>query len=233
MNTKRFLFCVLIVCSLLGLCSCGFTNSKEKDAAQEYIEKKYGQEAKVVKVNKNYKFTGPGGGLLPDGIASDDSYNFIMEMDGRQFDLCLVNGGSGYIGYDNYEEDLIKVAIIEDIESQLDIRCEDIYMSYGEIYEKYGTNMIHTAYSDLSSICENGRFAIIVATYDSIDTDRIAEYAKKYSVQDEKSILRIEVLQYRDVIPTLSFSSFYEVNDPQYVLDWYTISNGELEHHDE
>lgn len=56
--------------------------------------------------------------------------------------------------------------------------------------------------------------------------------AAKYSVQDPKSILRIEIIQYKDFIPELSFSSFSETNNPQYVLNWYTISNGSVTHHE-
>lgn len=221
----------MILLVLFSISGCGITNGKAKKAAREYTENKYGQAAKIVKVKKNYKMTGPGGGLLPTGIESDESYNLIMEMEGRQFDVCLIGDGSLYIGYDNYEEDLIKTEVTEDIERDLAIHCEDIFLSYGEIYDKYGTNMIHDSYSDLSSICENGKFAIIFATRDSIDADAVEEYATKYNIEGEKSIFRIEIIQYKDVIPTLSFSSFYEVNDPQYVLDWYTISKDGVEHH--
>ena len=77
-----------------------------------------------------------------------------------------------------------------------------------------------------------GKFAIIVATYDSINSDKVEEYAARYSVQDAKSILRIEIIQYKDFIPELSFSSFSETNDSQYALDWYTISNGSVTHHE-
>lgn len=70
---KKMYFSLLIVFISFGLCGCGFTNSTAKKAAKEYIEDKYGLDAKIVKVSKNYKFTGPGGGLLPDGIASDES----------------------------------------------------------------------------------------------------------------------------------------------------------------
>lgn len=216
----------------LCLCGCGVTNRTAKKAAQKYIEEKYGQTADIVKVKKNYKLTGPGGGLLPTGAESDESYNLIMDMDGSRFNVCLINDGSDYIGYDNYEEGLINSEVTEEIESELGIRCEDVFLSYGEIYGKYGTNMTHDSYSDLSSIYENGKFAAIIATYDSNDSAKVNAYAEKYSVQDEKSILRIELIQYRDVIPELSFSSFSEVNDPQYALDCYTISNGSVTHHD-
>lgn len=232
MENKKSLFYIMILLVSLSLCGCGIANSRIRKVAQEYIEDKYSQEAKVVKINKNYKLTGPGGGLLPDGIESDESYNLIMEMEGRQFDVCLISDGSGYVGYDNYNENQIKADVIDDVESQLDISCEDIFLSYSELYGKYGTNMIHNFYSDLSSIYENGKFAIIIATYDSINSKKVEEYATKYSVQGEKSILRIEILQYKDEIPELSFSSFSEVNDPKYVLDWYTISNGSVKHHE-
>lgn len=231
-NNKKLLACLIILFVSLGLCGCGITNDNAKKIAQKYIEDKYGQNAKVVKVNKNFKFTGPGGGLLPTGIASDETYNLIMEMDGSRFDVCLISDGSSYVGYDNYEADQIRADVIDDVESQLNISCEDILLSYSELYGKYGTNMIHDSYSDLSSIYENGKFAIIVATYDSVNSDMIEKYASKYGVQDEKSILRIEIIQYKDEIPELSFSSFSDVNDPQYVLDWYTISNGSVNHHE-
>lgn len=231
-ENKSILVGLIIVLVSFGLCGCSITNSTAKKVAKEYIEDKYGQDAKVVKVSKNYKFTGPGGGLLPDGIASDESYNLIMEMEGSRFDVCLIGDGSDYIGYDNYYENQIKTDVTDDVESELNIRCEDIFLSYSELYGKYGTNMIHDAYSDLSSIYENGKFAIIVATYDSINSEKIEEYAAKYSVQDPKSILRIEIIQYKDFIPELSFSSFSETNNPQYVLNWYTISNGSVTHHE-
>ena len=85
MENKKILIGLIVVLVLLSLCGCGITNSTAKKAAKEYIEDKYGRDAKVVKVSKNYKFTGPGGGLLPDGIASDESYNLIMEMEGITF----------------------------------------------------------------------------------------------------------------------------------------------------
>ncbi len=232
MDNKKVLFFFMILLVSFSLCGCGVTNVSAKGAAKEYIKDKYGHDAKVVKINKNYKFTGPGGGLLPDGIESDESYNLTMEMEGSRFDVCLIGGGSDYVGYDNYEEDRIKADVIDDIESQLDIYCEEVFLSYSELYGKYGTNMIHDPYYDLPSIYENGKFAIIVATYDSINSDMMEAYAAKYSVQDEKSILRIEIIQYKDEIPELSFSSFSNVNDPQYALDWYTISNGTITHHD-
>ena len=231
-KSRKIMFGVLVVLSSFGLCGCGAANSTAKKAAKEYVEDKYGKEAKVITSSKNYKFTGQGGGLLPDGIASDESYNLTMEMGGNRFDVCLIGDGSDYIGYDNCEENLIKLDVIDDIESQLNISCEDIFLSYSELYGKYGTNMIHDSYSDLESIYESGKFAAIVATYDSIDSGKVEDYAAKYSVQDEKSILRIEIIQYKDAIPELSFSSFSEVNDPQYALDWYTISNGSVTHHD-
>ena len=229
-KNKNMLLGLMLILVSVGLCGCGISNGKAKKAAQSYIEEKYGQAASIVKIKKNYKFTGPGGGLLPTGIESDESYNFIMEIDGRQFDVCLIGDGSAFIGFDNFEEDQIKADVIDEIESQLDIHCEDVYLSYGEIYEKYGSNMIHDAYSDLASIYENGRFATIIATYDSINSEKVEDYATKYSVQDKKSILRIELIQYKDVIPELSFSSFSEVNDEKYALDWYTISNGTVSH---
>lgn len=233
MVNKKILFSLMIVLISFGLGGCSITNSAARKVAKEYIEDKYGREAEIVNVSKNYKFTGPGGGLLPNGIASDESYNLVMEMGGSRFDVCLIGDGSGYIGYDNYEENQIKADVTDNVESQLDIRCEDIFLSYSELYGKYGTNMIHDSYSDLASIYENGKFAVIVATYDSIDSEKVEDYAAKYSIQDEKSILRIEIIQYKDTIPELSFSSFSEVNDPQYVLDWYTISNGSVTHHED
>lgn len=233
MKNKGIQFYLMLLIISLSLCGCGIINSKAKKAAQEYIEDKYNQDARIVNVKKNYKFTEPGGGLLPTGIESDDSYNLVMEMEGRKFDVYLVNDNSRYIGYDNYEENLIKTEVLSDIENQLDISCEDVFLSYSELYGKYGTNMIHDAYSDLSSIYENGKCAIIIATYDSISADNIERYAATYGIQDEKGILRIEIIQYRDVIPELSFSSFSDVNDPRYVLDWYTISNGSVTHHGE
>lgn len=231
MKKKKILFYLIILCVLFSLCGCNIADGKAKKAAQEYAKAKYGQDAKVVKIKKNYKFTGPGGGLLPTGIESDESYNLTMKIENRQFDVCLISDGSEYIGYDNYEEELIKTEIVNDIESSLDIHCEDVFLSYGKIYDKYGANMIHDAYSNLESICENGKFAIIVATYDAINSEKIEEYATKYHIEDEKSILRIEILQYKDVIPWLSFSSFSEVNDPQYMVDWYTIWNGDVMHY--
>lgn len=231
MTAKKVLLYLLLLIVSFSLCGCGITNSKAKRAAQEYIEDKYGQTAQIKRIKKNYKFTGPGGGLLPTGIKSDESYNLIMEIDGKQFDVCLLGDGSDYFGYDNYEAKLIKSEIVEDIENQFEIYCEDIFLSYGAIYDKYGTNMIHNSYSDLSSIYESGKCAIIVATYDPIDAACVEEYAAKYSVSDEKSLLRIELLQYKDEIPPLSFSSFYLVSDPEYVLDWYTIANGSVEEH--
>lgn len=233
MKNKKILLYFMIVFISFSLYGCGGMNSKVKKAALEYIEDKYGQEAKVVKVKKNYNLTGPGGGLLPTGVESDESCNLIMEMEGRKFDVCLMSDGSNYIGYDNYEADMIESDVLEDIEKSLNILCEEIFLSYSEIYGKYGSNMIHEPNLDLASIYENGKFAVIIATYDSINQDMVEEYAEKYSVKDEKSILRIEILQYRDVIPELSFSSFSEVNDPQYTLDWYTISNGSVTHHDD
>lgn len=172
-KNKKILVGLILIFVSFGLCGCGITNSTAKEAAKEYIEDKYGQDAKVVKMSKNYKFTGPGGGLLPDGIASDESYNLIMEMNGSRFDVCLIGDGSSYIGYDNYEENQIKADVTDDVEIQLDIRCENIFLSYSELYGKYGTNMIHSAYSDLLSIYENGKFAIIVATYDSINSEMV------------------------------------------------------------
>lgn len=231
-NRKALLYLMILFVSI-SLCGCGIANSKTKKVAQEYIKDKYNQDAKIVKVKKNYKFTGTGGGLLPNGIEPDESYSLTLKMEDRQFDVCLIGNGSEYIGYDNYEEELIKTDLQYDIESQLDISCEELFLSYSELYGKYGTNMIHNPYSDLASIYENGEFAIIIATYDSINSQKVEEYAAKYSVQDEKSILRIEILQYKDIIPELSFSSFSDVNDPQYVLDWYTISNGTVKHHDD
>lgn len=67
----------------------------------------------------------------------------------------------------------MKADVTDDVESQLDIGCEDIFLSYSELYGKYGSNMIHAEYSDLASIYENGKFAIIVATYDSIDPEKL------------------------------------------------------------
>lgn len=221
-----------MVLSLLGLSACGITNGKAKEAAKDYIEDKYGQDAKVVKIDKNYNLTGAGGGAFPTGIESDESYNIIMEMDGHKFDVCLIGDGDEYIGYDNYEEELIKSDMIEDIESNLLINCEDIFLSYSQLYGKYGDNMLHESYLDLSSIYENGKFAVIVATYDAIDPDYVEQYAAKFYVEDEKCTRRIEILQYKDEIPELGFSSFYEVTDSQYVLDWYTISKGDVEHHE-
>lgn len=232
-HNKKILFLLMMLLISFGLCGCGSTSGKAKKAAQEYLQDKYGQEAKIVKSEKNYNFTGPGGGLLPTGIEPDESYNFVVEMGSEQFDVCLIYDGSKYYGYDNYEAELIKAEVIDDVERQLGISCADAFLSYGEIYEKYGTNMIHEPFSDLASIYENGKFAIIIATYDAINLDKVEEYATKYSVEDEKSILRIEIIQYKDVIPELSFSSFSEVNDPQYALDWCTISNGSVKHHDD
>lgn len=155
-----------------------------------------------------------------------------MKIEGKRFDVCLINDGSEYICYDNYKDQQIKVDVLEDVERSLDISCEDMFLTYSKLYGKYGTNLIHDSYSDLSSIYENGKFAVIIATYDSINPDNVEKYASKYATSDEKSILRIEIIQYKDVIPELSFSSFSEVNDPQYALDWYTISNGTVQHHD-
>ena len=229
MRNKSLLY-LLIILTTIGLCGCGAANSTAKKAALQYIDDKYGQDAKIVSMKKNYELTGPGGGLLPTGVESDESYNILMEVAGERFNLCLISDGSGYIGYDNYDASRIQADVIEEVESQLNIHCEDIFLSYGEIYEKYGANMIHDSYSDLASIYENGKFAVIIATYDWIDPDNVEDYAAKYSVQDEKSILRIEIIQYKNVIPPLSFSSFSDVNDPQYVLDWYTIWNGSVTH---
>ncbi|MBQ0042990.1 MAG: hypothetical protein KBS85_06740 [Lachnospiraceae bacterium] len=232
MKKIRALFVTMIMIITFCLSGCGAMNNEAKEAAREYLADKYGQEVQIVNVRENYKFTGPGGGLLPDGIESDKSYNLVAEMDGRQFDVCLIQDGSKYVGYDNYEEAQIRADVIADIENCLSISTEDVFLSYSELYGKYGTNLIHDSYSDLSSIYENGKFAIIIATYDSIDSDKVTEFASKYSVWDEKSILRMEIIQYSDVIPELSFSSFSEVNDPKFALDWYTIWNGSAEHHE-
>ena len=235
MKKIKILVGLMLISISSGLCGCGVAKPQDagaERAAMTYIEEKYGQDAQIVNIQKNYKFTGPGGGLLPDGIAPDESYNLRMEMGGRQFDVCLIGDGTTYVGYDNYEEAQIKEDIAAEIENFLDLHCADLFLDYSELYGKYGTNMIHDGYSDLSSIYENGKFASIIATYDAIDADAVEEYATKYSVWDEKSILRIEIIQYKDVIPELGFSSFSEVNDPQYVLDWYTIWNGSVEHHE-
>lgn len=78
MKNKKILICLMIVFVSLSLCGCGITNGKAKKAAREYIGNKYNQDAKIVDVKKNYKFTGQGGGLPPTGIESDESYNLVM-----------------------------------------------------------------------------------------------------------------------------------------------------------
>lgn len=82
MENKRILVGLIIVLVSFGLCGCGITNSTAKKAAKEYIEDKYGQDAEVVKVSKNYKFTGPGGGLLPEL-----SFSSFLETNNTQYVL--------------------------------------------------------------------------------------------------------------------------------------------------
>lgn len=214
------------------LCGCGIVTGKEKKAAQEYIEAKYGQNAKIVKSNKNYNLTGQGNGLPPTGIEADGTYNFVMEIDGQQFDVCLTTNDDVYYGYDNFEEELIKTNVTDDIENHLAITCDEVFLSYSKLYGKYGNNLIHEPFEDIKTLYESGKFAAIIATHDILDEVRIEKYASRFHINSEKSLFRIEIIQYKDTIPELSFSTFSDTTDSDYVQDWYTISRDDVKHHD-
>lgn len=238
---------LLILCSVPALSACGYTAEEKalmaayekqgKENAQNYIEDKYGFQAKVTSVTCQKVDSSP----IPDFSPAPSGGVFVdMEQEGKAFRVYVTGEEASAEGYDNYQADSIKQAIKE---AATNIAGEVVGMQlcYGRFceldsYKNYGMVSTYFDGSNLREVLGNADYnrAIISTVGQRLDVIENGMLTDSFGENVYYALVDYENRECYEVADDKSFNLtgypiVYQIEDYALFIDEYRVFQADAE----
>lgn len=238
---------VLMLCSVFAMSACGYTAEKKalmeqyekqgKKNALDYIENKYGFQAKVTDVTCQKVDSSP----IPDFSPAPSGGVFVdMEYKGKAFRVYVTGEEASAEGYDNYQANSIEQAAKE---AAINITGEivDLQLCYGrfcelESHKNYG--MVNTYFdgSNLREVLVNGDYnrAMISTVGQRLDVIENGMLTDSFGENAYYALVDYESREGYDAVAGNSFNLTgtpiaYNVEDYALFIDEYKVFRSDEE----
>lgn len=177
-NIRKYLICFLMMVLIL-LTACGYSGEEKQDMkqyekqgkknAKEYIEEKYGFEARITDVECDKVNPAPVPDLWP---GPNGNVKVTMEYEDKEFYVYIAGDEETAEGVDNYQMDEILEDFEEALEDVSGLNAKDTALFYGEFLSEEeapdGNGMVNTYYDgeNLDEILKEDNFRLFGAYID-------------------------------------------------------------------
>lgn len=238
---------MLTICSVLALSACGYTAEEKalmaqyeklgKNNALEYIENKYGFEAKVKSVTCQTVDSSP----IPDFSPAPTGGVFVdMEYEGKTFRVYVTGEEASEEGYDNYQADSIEQAI-KKAATNIAGEIVGIQLCYGrfcvlDTHKNYGLVNTYFDGDNLSEVLEAAGYnrAIISTVGQRLDVIEQGMMVDSFGENVYYALVDYESYDCYNVADDKSFNLtgypiVYQIEDYALFIDEYRVFQSDTE----